>query len=269
MILPLGDDNSDRRITPYVTYIFIGLNILVFALFQGFGNDVEFTYAYSTVPAEILSGEDIATPDRVVQDPSTGQRYRVPGLQPTPIPVLLTLLTSMFMHGGFAHILGNMLYLFIFGDNIEDRVGHGRFILFYLLCGIAASFAHIFASAALGADLQVPTLGASGAISGVLGGYLLLFPKKRVHVILLRIIMPVPALVAIGIWFAFQLLNGLGALGQSSGVAYGAHIGGFIAGLILVKMFDPGAPTTKGKGGRRASPRRRTPYNRGFESPYR
>ena len=194
MILPLADDNSDRRITPYVTYLFIALNIVVFALFQGFGSNLDFTYAYSTVPAEVLTGEDIVTQDRVLQDRSTGQRVRVPGLQPTPIPILLTLITSMFMHGGFAHILGNMLFLFIFGDNLEDRMGRGRFVLFYLLCGIAASFAHIFASAALGSDLQVPTLGASGAISGVLGGYLLLFPKKRVHVILLRIIMPVPAL---------------------------------------------------------------------------
>lgn len=248
MIIPLGDDNRDRQLRPYVTWIFIALNVLVFALFQQFGSNIEFTYSYSTVPAEILQGEDIATEGRIVEDPGTGRRYRLPGLQPTPIPVLFTLITSMFMHGGLAHIIGNMLYLFIFGDNIEDRLGHGRFVLFYLVVGIIASFAHILASVALDANLQTPTLGASGAISGVLGAYLLLFPRRRVHVIMFRILMPVPAVVAIGVWFLFQLINGL-ASGGGGGVAYGAHIGGFIAGVILVKLFEPrrrpGTPTRR------------------------
>ena len=240
MIIPLADDNSDRRTRPYVTWLFIGINIFVFVILQGLGGNSDFTYAFSTVPAEILQGQDIVTPDQVVQDPQTGRQFRVPGLEPTPIPVIFTLITSMFMHGGFAHILGNMLFLFVFGDNVEDRLGHGRFTVFYLLVGILASLAHIFASASLGSDLQVPSLGASGAISGVLAGYLLLFPKKRVNVLMFRILMPVPAIVAIGVWFLFQLLNGLGALGGGAGVAYGAHIGGFIAGLILVKLFDRG-----------------------------
>jgi membrane associated rhomboid family serine protease len=150
----------------------------------------------------------------------------------------------MFMHGGLAHIGGNMLFLWIFGDNIEDRLGHVRYAIFYLLCGVAASLAHVFTTVALASDqssMLVPSLGASGAISGVLGGYLLLHPKRRVTVILFRFLTDVPAYVAIGIWFAFQLISGLGMLGggsQQGGVAYGAHIGGFIAGLVLVKFFD-------------------------------
>jgi membrane associated rhomboid family serine protease len=145
----------------------------------------------------------------------------------------------MFMHGGLMHLLGNMLYLHIFGDNIENLMGHLRYLIFYLTCGVLASLAHVFASAALGADLLVPSLGASGAISGVLGGYFLLFPKRRVRVLIFRFISEVPALVAIGVWFAFQLISSLGMFsgGSGGGVAYGAHIGGFIAGLILVKLF--------------------------------
>ena len=253
MIIPLGDDNSDRRTTPYVTWIFIAINIAVFVFLQGLGGNAEFTYAFSTVPEEILSGRDLVTQDQVVQNPVTGAQYRRPGLQPTPISVYITLITSMFMHGGFAHILGNMLFLFIFGDNIEDRLGHGRYIVFYLLVGIIASLAHVFTTAAMDGNMLVPSLGASGAISGVLGAYLLLFPRKRVTVILIRILMPVPAVVAIGIWFLFQLLNGMGALGsQTGGVAYAAHIGGFIAGLLLVKAFDQGPPRRSTPSGRSA-----------------
>jgi membrane associated rhomboid family serine protease len=247
MIIPLGDDNSDRTTTPYVNWIFIAINIAVFVFLQGLGSNVEFTYAFSTVPEEILTGQDLVTQDQIVRNPVTGAQYRRPGLQPTPISVYITLITSMFMHGGFAHILGNLLFLFIFGDNIEDRLGHKRYIVFYLLIGILASLAHVFTTAAFDGNLRVPSLGASGAISGVLGAYLLLFPRKRVTVILVRILMPVPAVVAIGIWFLFQLLNGMGALGsQTGGVAYAAHIGGFIAGLVLVKLFDQGPPRRSG-----------------------
>jgi membrane associated rhomboid family serine protease len=152
----------------------------------------------------------------------------------------------MFMHGGIAHIAGNMLFLWIFGDNIEDRMGHLRYLVFYLLCGVIASLAHVFITAAFAANpssLMVPSLGASGAISGVLGGYILLFPKRRVTVILLRFLTDVPAYVAIGIWFAFQLISGLGMLGggsQQGGVAYAAHVGGFVAGLVLIKFFTIG-----------------------------
>jgi membrane associated rhomboid family serine protease len=151
------------------------------------------------------------------------------------------------MHGGIAHIAGNMLFLWIFGDNIEDRLGHVRYVFFYLVCGVIASLAHVITTYVFSggdqATMLVPSLGASGAISGVLGGYILLHPSRRVTVILFRFLTDVPAWVAIGIWFAFQLISGLGVLGEGSaqgGVAYAAHIGGFIAGLVLIKFFDIG-----------------------------
>ncbi len=245
MVFPLYDDNSDRLTTPWVNYLLIAVNLLVFVFLQGLGTDEKFTYAYSTVPAEIATGKDIVTPNRVVEQPLTGQRYLVPGLQRTPIPVYLTIITSMFMHGGIAHILGNMLFLWIFGDNVEDRMGHARYLIFYLVCGVLASLSHIYATVAFSNDpasLLIPSLGASGAISGVLGAYLLMFPSRRVTVILFRFLTVVPAYVAIGIWFAFQLINGLllSSGAQTGGVAYAAHIGGFAAGLVLVKIFTLG-----------------------------
>lgn len=239
MFIPLGDDNSDRRIQPIVNYTFIGLNLFVFFFLQGMGSNLSFTYSLSTVPQEILTGVDVVTQGSIITDPDSGQRYKIPGLGTTPISVYLTLLVSMFMHGGFMHLAGNMLYLHIFGDNIENLMGHRRYLIFYLICGVLASLAHVFTSAALGADLLIPSLGASGAISGVLGGYFLLFPRRRVRVLIFRFITEVPALIAIGVWFAFQLLSSLSMFGggEGGGVAYGAHIGGFIAGLILVKVF--------------------------------
>jgi len=252
MIFPLYDDNSDRVTTPIVNYILIAINILVFVFLQQLGTNDKFTYAYSTVPQEIISGRDVRTPDRVVETPVTGQQLLIPGLQPTPFSVYLTLLFSMFMHGGIAHIGGNMLFLWIFGDNVEDRMGHVRYLIFYLLTGVLASLAHVLSTVMFAADqssLLVPSLGASGAISGVLGGYLVLHPKRRVTVIMFRFLTDVPAYVAVGIWFAFQLISGLGVLGggsQQGGVAYAAHIGGFVAGVALVKLFTLGrgnAPT--------------------------
>ena len=241
MIFPIGDDNSDRTITPYVNYILIIINILVFVFLQSMGNDLHFTYAYSTVPQEIVTGHDVVTAGQIITDPNTGDQFRLPGLMPTPIPVLFTLITSMFMHGSIMHILGNMVFLWIFGDNVEDRLGHARYLFFYLLCGIIASLSQVFATKFLGNDMLVPSLGASGAISGVLGGYILLFPNRRVRVILIRVITDVSAIVAIGIWIVFQVISGLGILGgsEAGGVAYAAHIGGFISGLLLVKIFAP------------------------------
>jgi membrane associated rhomboid family serine protease len=252
MIFPLYDDNSDRVTTPIVNYILIAINILVFVFLQQLGTNDKFTYAYSTVPQEIVTGRDVRTPDRVVETPVTGQQLLIPGLQPTPFSVYLTLLFSMFMHGGIAHIGGNMLFLWIFGDNVEDRMGHLRYLIFYLLTGVLASLAHVLSTVMFAADqssLLVPSLGASGAISGVLGGYLVLHPKRRVTVIMFRFLTDVPAYIAVGIWFAFQLISGLGVLGggsQQGGVAYAAHIGGFVAGVALVKLFTLGrgnAPT--------------------------
>jgi membrane associated rhomboid family serine protease len=227
-MIPIGDDDSDRRFAPLVNYVLIALNILVFVVFQGMGSNEHFTYAYSTVPAEILTGKDIATN----------------GLQPTPVPVYFTLITSMFMHGGWAHLGGNMLFLWVFGDNIENRIGHRRYLIFYLLCGIIASLSHVFVS---GANSLIPSLGASGAISGVLGAYLLLYPKRKVRVFMGRGIIEVPAFVTLGIWIVLQVISGVGMLGgngapEGSGVAYAAHVGGFLAGLLLIKLFDRGIP---------------------------
>ncbi|WP_420628564.1 rhomboid family intramembrane serine protease [Candidatus Leptofilum sp.] len=240
-MIPIGDDNYGRTTTPYVNYILIALNLLVFIVFQGAGNNLEFTYAFSTVPQEIISGEDLVTENQVYIESTTGQQFIIPGLQPTPISVYMTLLTAMFMHGGWAHIGGNMLYLWIFGDNLEDRLGHGRFLAFYLLTGLLASLSHVAASVLLGDNLLIPSLGASGAIAGVLGGYLLLFPRNRVRVIMVRVVTQVRAIFAVGLWFVLQLVGGLGSVtGGSDGVAYAAHIGGFIAGLALIKLFDAG-----------------------------
>jgi membrane associated rhomboid family serine protease len=239
-MFPIGDDNSDRTRTPYVNYILIALNVIVFVFLQGMSGDNTFTYSYATVPGEILTGRDIVTSAKVITDPLTGEHFTIPGLGPTPVPVYFTLITSMFMHGGVAHIAGNMLYLWIFGDNIENALGHKRYLIFYLLCGIIASLSHVFATKLLGQNVLIPSLGASGAISGVLGGYILLFPRRRVTMFLFRFITHVSAFWAIGIWIVFQIISGLGMLGGgASGVAYAAHIGGFIAGMLLIKFFLP------------------------------
>jgi len=241
-VFPLADDNRDRRTTPVVTYGLIAANVLVFVFFQGMGENQRFTMAFACVPAEIVRGKDLVTPDRVEQlrTPAGIVEVKVPGLKRTPIPVYFTLLTAMFMHGGLAHLLGNMWFLWIFGDNIEDDLGRGRYLLFYLVCGILASLAHVVVSLG-GPAAEVPSLGASGAISGVLGAYLVLHPMRRVTVLMFRMIMDVPGYVAVGLWFLFQIINGLGMLGGlPTGVAYGAHIGGFVAGAALVWLFGAG-----------------------------
>jgi membrane associated rhomboid family serine protease len=241
-MMPIGDDNSDRHLTPIMNYVFIAINVLVFVLLQGMGGNLGFTYAFSTVPAEILTGTDIITQGQIVSDPSSGQQFQLPGLQPTPIPVWGTIITSMFMHGGWGHLLGNMLFLWIYGDNIENRLGHTRYFLFYILCGILASLSHVFVSQAFSpASLNIPSLGASGAISGVMGAYMLLFPKRRINMLMLRTVVAVPAIVALGVWILLQVISGAGSLGgEGGGVAYAAHIGGFVAGMVLIKLFDRG-----------------------------
>lgn len=230
MLFPIGDDNNDRHTTPFINYALILLNIFVFVYWQEFGRNIAFTFTWSTVPAEILSGKDIVT----------SGSSETPGLQPTPVSVYLTLFTSMFMHGGIAHIAGNMLFLWIFGDNLENAMGHRRYLFFYLLCGILAGLSHVIGSSYLNQNTLVPSLGASGAISGVLAGYMLLFPRRGVHVWVLFGTMTLPAVVVVGLWFVFQVINGMGMLGgeeSAGGIAYAAHIGGFIAGFLLVKLF--------------------------------
>ena len=234
-MMPIGDDNSDRTITPFVNYILLAANVLVFVFLQGMGSNERFTYAFSTVPREIVTGRDVDTPVEI-KDPVTGEVAGTVDLQPTPIPVYLTLLTSMFMHGGFMHLFGNMLFLWVFGDNIENLLGHIRYGVFYLLCGFAAALGQIL----MGPDSVIPMLGASGAISGVLGGYLISFPKRRVRAIVFNFLTEVPAYVALGIWIVYQIVLGFFTPAGTGGVAYAAHIGGFAAGLALVKLFAIG-----------------------------
>ena len=239
MVLPIGDDNRDRTTTPFVNYFLIGLNIFVFIYWQHWGHNDLLTYSYATVPGEILTGHDIVTRSQVLVDPYTGKQMLLPGLGVTPIPVFLTLFTSMFMHGGWSHLGGNMLFLFVFGDNVEDAMGHVRYLVFYLLCGMLAGLSHVVSSLFLAQSLLIPSLGASGAISAVLAAYMRLFPGKKVYLWIFLFIVPVPAFVAVGIWFVFQLIDGLGMLGgdQAGDVAYAAHIGGFLFGLLQTRVF--------------------------------
>lgn len=240
-MIPIGDDNSDRIRIPIVNYFFILTNLFVFIYFQQWGANIEFTYSYSTVPAEILTGRDIVTEPILVEDIMSGQMVRIPGLGITAIPVWLTLITSMFMHGGIAHLFGNILYLWVFGDNLEDRLGHLRYFFFYILCGIIASLTHVFTDSVFGESHLIPSLGASGAISAVMGGYLVLFPTRIVTVFFIFTFISVPAFIVLVAWILLQIANGMGYLGgsEASGIAYAAHIGGFIAGLLLIKRFYP------------------------------
>jgi membrane associated rhomboid family serine protease len=243
MVFPIGDDNSDRTMFPYVNVGLIVINVLVFVVLQWGGTNDGFTLALSTVPAEIATGKDIERdPEpRQVETPDGVVQLEDPGLRKTPGSVYLTLLTSMFMHGSWMHLLGNMWFLWIFGDNVEDDMGRWRYIVFYLLCGLVASLTHVVVSLG-GPSAQIPSLGASGAISGVMGAYLLLHPLRRVRVIMVRVLTDVPGWVACGLWFLFQIVSSLQVVGGSGGVAFGAHIGGFIAGAILAKPFMFGRP---------------------------
>ncbi|HSE98550.1 MAG TPA: rhomboid family intramembrane serine protease [Blastocatellia bacterium] len=234
MLFPIGDENQGRRNTPYVVYIILAINIAVFLLQLAWGD--QFTVAYAAVPYEITHGTDLVGPQRI---PDVGVIPHAPG----PFPIYLTLLTSMFMHGGFMHIIGNMLYLWIFGDNIEDNFGHAKFLIFYLVCGLIAAFAQIF----FDPNSIIPTLGASGAIAGVLGAYLVMFPHNRVRSIVplgfLLTTVELPAIVVLGFWIVIQFFSQYAAITDvtqqtgGGGVAYMAHIGGFIAGLILSFIF--------------------------------
>ena len=229
-MFPISDDNSDRTITPYTNYAIIAINILVFVVLQRIGSNDAFTYAFSLVPKEIMTGVDLVTPQIINGQPGQIPQYA------TPLPVYFNFLSSMFMHGGFSHIFGNMLFLWVFGDNIENLLGHVRYAVFYLVCGFAAALAQI----ALGPDSVIPMLGASGAISGVLGGYLLLFPTRQVRAFIFNFFTTVPAYIALGIWIVYQIVVGYFTPSGTGGVAYAAHIGGFLAGLILIKVFALG-----------------------------
>lgn len=236
MVMPLRDDNTDRHTVPVVTYALIAVNILVWLIELSVGE--RFINGYSTVPFEITNNTDLVG----VQTVQAGGQSIPIQLYPGPTPIYLTLLSAMFMHASWMHIIGNMLYLWIFGDNIEDRIGSAKFLLFYLICGLAASVAHIM----VGTDSVIPSLGASGAIAGVLGAYLVLFPRRRVQVLVARQIVHMPAFAVLGLWILLQVFSQISVAGaEEGGVAYMAHIGGFVAGVALIFFF----------GGRRARPR--------------
>lgn len=234
-MFPISDENERGHGPAFVSLAFIAINIAVFLFLQGAGastEGTEFTYGYSAVPLEITTGVDLTEPESITVD---GQAVPVPQ-EPGPTPIWLTLFSSIFMHGGWLHLAGNMLFLWIFGDNVEHRVGHIPYLIFYLAAGVIASFAQIM----IDTDSIIPTLGASGAISGVLGAYLVMFPTNRVTVFIFRFLMPVPAIVAIGMWAVLQFINGFGAIAvteQTGGVAYMAHIGGFVAGVVAGLLF--------------------------------
>lgn len=221
-MIPIGDNDDDHTLKPWVNYILLALNVVVFIFFQGMGQNENFTMSFAMVPAEIISGSD------VVYD----------GIGVTPQPVYITLLTSIFMHGGWLHLAGNMLYLWIYGDNLENRMGHRSFLFFYLLCGIVASLAHVMYTQVTGRQDFIPTLGASGAIAGIMGGYILLFPMNKIKVLFFGGIIHLPAFLTLGIWILLQLFNGYNTLmSDAGGVAYAAHIGGFLIGMMMVKLF--------------------------------
>ena len=228
-MLPIGDQGEEQGGLPIVNIAIIAINILVFVLLQ-LPSDA-FTMAFSAIPLEITSGRDLIGPTPIqLPDGSVETIVHADG----PEPIWLTLFTSMFMHGGWAHLGGNMLFLFIFGDNVERRLGSLMYLAFYLVCGIIASFAQI----AVNTESIIPTLGASGAISGVLAGYLVYFPQNRVRVLVaFRYVTEVPALMMIGLWALLQFISGFGSIAvtdeTAGGVAYWAHIGGFVAGLVL------------------------------------
>ena len=219
-MIPLHDDNP-TSITPVITVVFIAVCVLVFLwqIGQSPGAQQQVIYSLGMIPA-VLFG-------KVQLDPEV--------IRVAPV---VTLVTSMFMHGGWLHLLGNMLYLWIFGNNVEDAMGHGRFVLFYLLCGLAAAMAQALPDPAS----TIPMVGASGAISGVLGAYLLLYPQARILVLIplgvFTQLVRLPAIWVLGLWFGMQLLSGAANVGsRGGGVAFGAHVGGFLAGMALIPLF--------------------------------
>ena len=233
-MIPIRDDNP-HFLTPYATYGIIALNVLAWVLLQGMGTE------------PLLSGSVCRLgmiPGELLQTVPAGTRLQV---GPNTFCVLgdtsswYTVFTSMFMHGGWLHIIGNMWFLWLFGNNVEDSMGHVRFVVFYLLCGLAAAAAQVFADT----DSAIPMVGASGAIGGVMGAYILLYPRVHVHMLVFLgffvTTFAVPAFLMLGYWLLIQVISGFGSIGaEGGGVAFWAHVGGFVAGAILVLLFrDP------------------------------
>jgi membrane associated rhomboid family serine protease len=214
-MFPIGDDNSQRHTTPVVTVTLIVINVAVFMLELAAGEP--FIRQWAFIPSEFAEN---------------------------PVASTVKIFTAMFMHGGWMHLFGNMLFLWIFGDNVEDRLGHAKFLIFYLLAGIAATLAQF----AIAPGSSVPNVGASGAIAGVLGAYILMFPQSRVNVLLGRQVVAMPAVFVLGMWIVLQLISGVGTIAYTDesanvgGVAYMAHIGGFVAGFLMAFLFRGTSP---------------------------
>lgn len=215
-MIPIRDEIKTRQ-TPVVTYILIAINVIVFIIELNFGSDMDaMMYKYAMIPSEVTTGFDLGDVSNIF--------------------------TSMFMHAGWTHLIGNMLYLWIFGDNVEDRLGHFKYLVFYLAGGVVAAFAHI----AINPSSQVPTVGASGAIAAVLGAYLVMYPRSRIYTFIpfgfflrLRLL---PASLVLILWFVMQLFNGVLSIGSSDvgGTAFWAHIGGFVFGAFVALLFRKG-----------------------------
>ena len=230
MLLPLSDDDRHLIKPAYVTWALILLNIGVFYVQL---TNPEFTFGYAAIPAEVTTGRDLVGPIEIQVAPhKRGSLPHAAG----PRPIQLTLLSAMFMHGGFGHLAGNLLFLWIFGDNVEHRFGHFPYLLFYLGSGLAAAIAHV----AINPNSVIPSLGASGAIAGVLGAYLVLFPRNRVYAIFFIWIVALPAFAVIAMWAVAQFVGGFQALSSmpgTGGIAYAAHIGGFVTGVAIALFF--------------------------------
>ena len=212
MIIPLKDDNPTRQLPGVMVSILVSnVGIFLYTYFLGEIGFRVFTDKYGLIPLEVTQLTD--------------------AISPTPIPFLLTFFTAMFMHGGWAHLGGNMLYLWIFGNNVEDTLGHVQFLGFYLLCGLVATLAHVVSAP----DSTLPLVGASGAIAGVLGAYMAAFPGARVHVLVFYLVLRIPALLVLGIWFLIQLSNASMDPEVEGGVAWYAHIVGFVVGYLIMR----------------------------------
>ena len=230
-MFPIRDENPTVNL-PIATYVLIGMNIVVWFAVQGFGSPEAMAKSfchYALVPADLLNSVPIGTQFQV------GHQWVCQITADQPVS---SLFSSMYMHGSWLHIIGNMLFLWVFGDNVEDVMGPGRFFIFYTLCGLAAGLAQVAADP----SSTIPMVGASGAIGGVMGAYALLFPNARIHLLVILIVyvttVSVPAILMLGYWFIIQLASGILSFGSSGGgVAFWAHIGGFVAGLILVWVF--------------------------------
>ena len=217
-MFPIHDDNP-TRITPYVTYALLSACVLIFLWQVSLGDAAQqAVYSFGVIPSVLFATRSLPVELEI-------------------LPAWLTIFSSMFLHGGWMHLIGNMLYLWVFGNNVEDAMGHKRFILFYLSCGLLAALTQ----AVLNPDSEIPMIGASGAISGVLGAYVLLHPYARILVVIpIGILVYTPWIAAywvLGFWFVLQLINSLISASDTGGVAYGAHLGGFVAGMLLIPFF--------------------------------